>query len=201
MDLSRRTFLKLSGGSILLGSLGIDLSASRAYAQTLRIKNAKETLTICPYCSVGCGIIVHTQDRKVINVEGDPDHPINEGSLCSKGQSLYQIVNNPLRITKPLYRAPAAREWKEVDWDWALDQIARRIKDTRDRTFKITSKSKVKEKQPDGTEVEVEKEFVVNRCDGIAHVGSAALDNEECYILQKWLRSLGLVYIEHQARI
>lgn len=201
MDLSRRTFLKLSGGSILLGSLGIDLSASRAYAQTLRIKNAKETLTICPYCSVGCGIIVHTQDGKVINVEGDPDHPINEGSLCSKGQSLYQIVNNPLRITKPLYRAPGAREWKEVDWDWALDQIARRIKDTRDRTFKITSKSKVKEKQPDGTEVEVEKEFVVNRCDGIAHVGSAALDNEECYILQKWLRSLGLVYIEHQARI
>lgn len=201
MDLSRRTFLKLSGGSILLGSLGIDLSASRAYAQTLRIKNAKETLTICPYCAVGCGIIVHTQDGKVINVEGDPDHPINEGSLCSKGQSLYQIVNNPLRITKPLYRAPGAREWKEVDWDWALDQIARRIKDTRDKTFKITSKSKVKEKQPDGTEVEVEKEFVVNRCDGIAHVGSAALDNEECYILQKWLRSLGLVYIEHQARI
>lgn len=201
MDLSRRTFLKLSTGSLLISSLGIDLSASRAYAQTLRIKNAKETLTICPYCSVGCGIIVHSQDGKVINTEGDPDHPINEGSLCSKGQSLYQIANNPLRITKPLYRAPGAKEWKEVDWDWALDQIARRIKDTRDRTFKITSRSKVKEKQPDGTEKEVQKEFVVNRCDGIAHVGSAALDNEECYILQKWLRSLGLVYIEHQARI
>lgn len=201
MDLSRRTFLKLSTGSLLISSLGIDLSASRAYAQTLRIKNAKETLTICPYCSVGCGIIVHSQDGKVINTEGDPDHPINEGSLCSKGQSLYQIANNPLRITKSLYRAPGAKEWKEVDWDWALDQIARRIKDTRDRTFKITSRSKVKEKQPDGTEKEVQKEFVVNRCDGIAHVGSAALDNEECYILQKWLRSLGLVYIEHQARI
>lgn len=201
MDLSRRTFLKFSGGALILGSLGIDLSAPRAYAQALRIKNAKETYTICPYCSVGCGIIVHTQDGKVINTEGDPDHPINEGTLCSKGQSLYQIVNNPLRITKPLYRAPGAKEWKEVDWDWALDQIARRIKDTRDRTFKITSKSKVKEKQPDGTEKEVEKEFVVNRCDGIAHAGSAALDNEECYILQKWLRSLGLVYIEHQARI
>lgn len=201
MELSRRTFLKLSGGTLLISSLGIDLSASRAYAQTLRIKNAKETLTICPYCSVGCGIIVHSQEGKVINTEGDPDHPINEGTLCSKGQSLYQIVNNPLRITKPLYRAPGAKEWKEVEWDWALDQIARRIKDTRDRTFKITSKSKVKEKQPDGTEIEVEKEFVVNRTDGIAHVGSAALDNEECYILQKWLRSLGLVYIEHQARI
>lgn len=201
MDLSRRTFLKLSGGAFLISSLSINLSASRAYAQTLRIKNAKETLTICPYCSVGCGIIVHTLEGKVINTEGDPDHPINEGTLCSKGQSLYQIANNPLRITKPLYRAPGAKEWKEVDWDWALDQIARRIKDTRDRTFKITSKSKIKEKQPDGTEKEVEKEFVVNRTDAIAHVGSAALDNEECYILQKWLRSLGLVYIEHQARI
>ncbi len=201
MDLSRRAFLKFSGGALILGSLGIDLSAPRAYAQTLRIKNAKETYTICPYCSVGCGIIVHTQDGKVINTEGDPDHPINEGTLCSKGQSLYQIVNNPLRITKPLYRAPGAKEWKEVDWDWALDQIARRIKDTRDRTFKTTSKSKIKEKQPDGTEKEVEKEFVVNRCNGIAHVGSAALDNEECYMLQKLLRSWGLVYIEHQARI
>lgn len=201
MDLSRRTFLKLSGGTLLISSLGIDLSASRAYAQTLRIKNAKETLTICPYCSVGCGIIVHSQDGKVINTEGDPDHVINEGTLCSKGQSLYQIVNNPVRITKPLYRAPGAKEWKEVEWDWALDQIARRIKDTRDRTFKITSKSKIKEKQPDGTEKEVEKDFVVNRTDGIAHVGSAALDNEECYILQKLLRSWGLVYIEHQARI
>lgn len=201
MAVSRREFLKLSGGSLLLGSLSLDLNPVKSYAQTLRIKNAKETYTICPFCAVGCGIIVHTQDGKVINTEGDPDHPINEGTLCSKGQALYQIVNNPLRITKPLYRAPGAREWKEVDWDWALDQIARRIKDTRDRTFKITSKSKVKEKQPDGTEVEVEKEFVVNRCDAIAHVGSAALDNEECYILQKWLRSLGLVYIEHQARI
>jgi len=201
MAVSRREFLKLSGGGLLLGALSIDLTPVKSYAQTLRIKNAKETLTICPYCSVGCGIIVHSRDGKVINTEGDPDHPINEGTLCSKGQSLYQIVNNPVRITKPLYRAPYAKEWKEVSWDWALDQIARRIKDTRDRTFKITSRSKVKEKQPDGTEVEVEKEFVVNRCDGIAHVGSAALDNEECYILQKLLRSWGLVYIEHQARI
>ncbi len=201
MNVSRRNFLKISGGTLLVGSLGVNLEPARTYAQTLRIKNAKETLTICPYCSVGCGIIVHTSEGKVINAEGDPDHVINEGTLCSKGQSLYQIVNNPVRLTKPLYRAPGAKEWKEVDWDWAIDQIARRIKDTRDRTFKTTSKSKIKEKQPDGTEKEVEKEFVVNRCDGIAHVGSAALDNEECYMLQKLLRSWGLVYIEHQARI
>jgi formate dehydrogenase major subunit len=106
-----------------------------------------------------------------------------------------------LRLTKPKYRAPGATEWKDVEWDWALDEIAKRVKDTRDRTFKITSKSKVKEKAADGTEKDVEKDFVVNRTDGIAHVGSAALDNEECYMLQKLVRSWGLVYIEHQARI
>ncbi len=90
-----------------------------------------------------------------------------------------------MRLTKPRYRASGSSEWKEVEWDWALDEIARRIKSTRDSTF-------VKKNR---------KGQVVNRCNGIAHVGSAALDNEECYILQKWLRSLGLVYIEHQARI
>ena len=201
MAVTRRDFLKISGSSVLVGSLGINLDPARAYAQGLRIKNAKVTTTICPYCSVGCGIIVHTADGKVINTEGDPEHPINEGTLCSKGSSLSQIINNPLRVTKPQYRAAGATEFKEVEWDWALDEIAKRVKDTRDRTFKITSKSKVKEKAADGSETTVEKDFVVNRTDGIAHVGSAALDNEECYMLQKLLRSWGLVYIEHQARI
>ncbi len=201
MVVSRRDFIKISGSTVLLGSLGINLDPARAYAQGLRIKDAKVTNTICPYCAVGCGILVHTKDGKVINTEGDPDHPISEGTLCSKGSSLYQIINNPLRLTKPKYRAAGATEFKEVEWDWALDEIAKRVKDTRDRTFKLTSKSKVKEKQPDGTETDVVKDFVVNRTDGIAHVGSAALDNEECYMLQKMLRSWGLVYIEHQARI
>ncbi len=201
MAVSRRDFLKISGTSVLLGSLGINIDPAKAYAQGLRIKGAKETHTICPYCSVGCGILVQTKEGKVVNTEGDPDHPINEGTLCSKGASLYQIINNPLRLTKPKYRAPGAAEFKEVEWDWALDEIAKRVKDTRDRTFKVTSKSKVKEKAADGTEKTVEKDFVVNRTDAIAHVGSAALDNEECYMLQKMLRSWGLVYIEHQARI
>ena len=201
MAVSRRDFIKISGSTVLLGSLGINLDPARAYAQGLRIKDAKETKTICPYCAVGCGIIVHTKDGMVVNTEGDPDHPISEGTLCSKGASLYQVINNPLRLTKPKYRAAGATEFKEVEWDWALDEIAKRVKDTRDRSFKLTSKSKVKEKQPDGTEIDVEKDFVVNRTDGIAHVGSAALDNEECYMLQKLLRSWGLVYIEHQARI
>ena len=202
MGLSRRDFLKLSGGAAVVGTMtGIPIAEASADLKAPRTRGAKETTTICPYCSVGCGIIVHAKDGKVVNTEGDLEHPISEGTLCSKGASLYQIVNNPKRLTKPMYRGAGASEWKEVEWDWALDEIAKKIKDTRDRTFKVMSRSKVKEKQPDGTETEVEKEFVVNRTEGIAHVGSAALDNEECYILQKWLRSLGLVYIEHQARI
>ena len=205
MGLSRRDFLKLSGatavGGAVAGKVLTPDEASASEVKENRIKDAKTTTTICPYCSVGCGILVHTKDGKVINTEGNPDHPINEGTLCAKGASLYQMANNPTRVTKPLYRAPGADKWKEVEWDWALDEIAGKIKATRDKSFKFVSKSKIKEKQPDGTEKEIEKEFTVNRTDAIAHVGSAALDNEECYILQKWLRSLGLVYIEHQARI
>jgi formate dehydrogenase major subunit len=203
MSLSRRDFLKLSGGTAVAGTLASGLAPQEAAAaeKELKIKGATETKTICPYCSVGCGISVYTKDGKVINTEGDPEHPTNEGTLCPKGASLYQIINNPLRLTKPKYRAPGAAEWKDVEWDWALDEISKRVKETRDKTFKTMSKSKVKEKQPDGNEVDVEKEFAVNRTDAIAHVGSAALDNEECYMLQKLMRSWGLVYIEHQARI
>jgi len=184
MGVSRRDFLKLSGTTALLGTIGVNLDPARAYAKDLRIKNAKQTTTICPYCSVGCGLIVYTENGKVINAEGDPDHPISEGTLCSKGASLLQIVNNEKRLTKPMYREPGGTAWKEVEWDWALDKIARNIKESRDRTFTA---------EVDGA--------VVNRTEGIAHVGSAALDNEECYLIQKLVRSWGLVYIEHQARI
>ena len=201
MGVSRRDFLKLSGGTVLVASLGVNLDPAKAYARDLRIKNAKVTTTVCPYCSVGCGILVYAENGKVIQVEGDPEHPINEGTLCSKGSSLVQMANNDTRLTKPMYRESGGTAWKEVEWDWALDRIARLVKDARDKSFKTTSKGKVKEKQPDGTEIEVEKEFVVNRTDAIAHIGSAALDNEECYLLQKLVRSWGLVYIEHQARI
>jgi formate dehydrogenase major subunit len=214
MKITRRTFLKVSGaaaGTVLMGGLGFDLSRVKAYARELRMKGAKETTTICCYCSVGCGILVHTTDGKVINSEGDPDHPVNEGSLCSKGSALYQVVNNENRLRKPLYRAPGSAAWKVVEWDWALSQIARRIKETRDRTFKATTRTKIKEKKVADTPdelglfpeimTEVEKEFVVNRTNGIAHVGSAALDNEECYLIQKLVRSWGLVYVEHQARL
>ena len=186
MGISRRDFLKYSGGTAVAGTvLGLSPEEARARERENRIKGAKTTITVCPYCAVGCGMIVHTKQGKVVNIEGDPEHPINRGSLCSKGASLFQMANNPLRVAKPKYRAPGAADWKEVEWDWALDEIAKRVKKSRDETFVVTN----------------DKGQVVNRCDGIAHVGSAALDNEECYILQKWLRSLGLVYIEHQARI
>jgi len=201
MTVSRRDFLKLTGGTLALSTVGVTLSPEEAVAQELRIKGAKQTTTVCPYCSVGCSILIHTKDGKVINVEGDPDGPINEGTLCPKGASLFQMVNNETRLRKPQYRAPGATDWKEVEWDWALNQIARKVKDSRDKSFKTTSKNKVKETGPDGTEVMVEKDFTVNRTDGIAHIGSAAMDNEECYIMQKLVRSWGLTYIEHQARI
>lgn len=201
MGVSRRDFLKLSGGTVLAASLCVNLDQAKAYAKELRIKNATQTTTICPYCSVGCGILVYAENGKVIASEGDPDHPINEGALCAKGASIWQLPNNENRVLKPMHREAGATEWKEVEWDWALDRIARLVKDARDKGFKETSRGKVKEKQLDGTEIEVEKDLVVNRVDNIAHVGSAALDNEECYILQKLVRSWGLVYVEHQARI
>jgi formate dehydrogenase major subunit len=136
---------------------------------------------------VGCSIIVSTTNYgKVINTEGDPESPINAGALCSKGSSLIQMSTaNPNRLQKPRYRAPYESEWKEVSWEWALDKIAKNVKTSRDKSFRLIN----------------DKGQSVNRTEGIASVGSAALDNEECYLYQKFLRGLGLVYIEHQARI
>ena len=185
MDVSRRGFLKLSGAVLATSGIGISLKPVSAHAQPLKIKYTKETTTICPYCSVGCSIIVSTRNGKVINTEGDPDSPINKGSLCSKGGSIYQMAVNENRLSKPLYREPFGTAWKEVEWEWALDKIAENIKKSRDASFKVNN----------------EKGELVNRTEGIASVGSAAMDLEECYTYQKFLRGLGLVYIEHQARI
>jgi formate dehydrogenase major subunit len=200
MSVSRRDFFKLSGSGLAAATLGFSLAPIEAKAEDLQILYARETTTICPYCAVGCGIIVHTLGGEVINTEGDPDHPINEGALCPKGSSVYQLRHNPARLTTPRYRAAGATEWKDVSWEWTIEEIAKRVKKTRDTTFQATSKIKIKEKVGDA-EVEKEIEATVNRTMGIASVGSAALDNEECYLYQKFLRGLGLVYIEHQARI
>jgi len=185
MKITRREFFRFSGGGLAAAGLGVSLAPVQAKAEGMRIRYAKQTPTICPYCAVGCGIIVHTVNGNVINAEGDPDHPINGGTLCPKGSSILQLRDNPARITRPLYRAEGAKEWKEVEWEWALDQIAARVKKGRDTSFVRNNKNGQ----------------TVNRTEGIASVGSAALDNEECYLLQKLLRSWGLVYIEHQARI
>jgi formate dehydrogenase major subunit len=185
MDVSRRGFLKISGATFAASGLGINLKPVSAYAQPLKVQYAKETTTVCPYCSVGCSIIVSTRNGKVVNTEGDPDSPINRGSLCTKGGSIYQMAVNKNRLGKPLYRAPYATEWKEVSWEWALNKIAENIKESRDKSFKFKNA----------------KGEVVNRAEEIASVGSAAMDNEECFLYQKFLRGLGLVYIEHQARI
>ena len=191
MEVTRRKFLQVSGATaagLAVSGMGFDLKPIKAHAQMLKTQYAKETTTICPYCAVGCGLIVHTSkkgDGRVINIEGDPDHVINQGSLCSKGASLAQLTENENRITEPMYRAPYSREWKKVSWDWALTEIAKRVKATRDATFESTNT----------------KGQVVNRAAGIASVGSAALDNEECWIYQAMIRAIGVTYIEHQARI
>ncbi len=202
MGVSRRDFLKISGSTVLLGSLGVNLDPAKAYAQGLRIKDAKETqhdLPVLLRWAAASSSTPRTErsstPRAIPIIRSMKAHSAQKAHRCTRSSTIRS------GLTKPKYRAPGAAECKEVEWDWALDEIAKRVKDTRDKTFKLTSKSKVKEKQPDGTEKEVEKDFTVNRTDGIAHVGSAALDNEECYMLQKMLRSWGLVYIEHQARI
>ena len=203
MGITRRTFIKgLGSGITAVGLSDVVLTRSgwAGGVAPAKTKDSQVTTSICPFCGVGCGLIAQTKGGKLINVEGDPDHPINEGSLCPKGSSVYQLRDNKARVTKPLYRAAGASEWKEVSWDWAIDEIAKKVKKTRDTTFMATSKIKIKEKVGD-VEVEKEIEAVVNRTMGMASVGSAALDNEECYLYQKFLRGLGLVYIEHQARI
>ena len=191
MNFTRREFIKAIGssaaGAAILG-LGFDLKPFQSHAQTLKIRFARETTSICCYCAVGCGIICSTGETgagTIINIEGDPDHPVSEGALCSKGAGLSQLVNNQSRVTSPLYRAPYSTDWKAVSWDWALSAIAERVKRSRDASFVHKN----------------EKGQVVNRTMGIASVGSAALDNEECWIIQALMRSLGLVYLEHQARI
>ncbi|AOY77758.1 formate dehydrogenase [Clostridium formicaceticum] len=187
MKYSRRDFLKISGMTLAsLTFLGFNLEPIYAYTDVveLRIKNVDVVPSICPYCAVGCGLIIHKSGSRVINVEGDRDHPINRGSLCSKGAGLKDLSENPRRVVKPLYRAPGSTNWEEKDWEWMLDRIAKRIKETRDKNF-----------------VEKENGITVNRTEAIASLGGAALDNEECYAQVKLMRVLGLVYIEHQARI
>jgi formate dehydrogenase major subunit len=190
MKLGRREFVKLTAAATAVtafGGLGFDLGPTKAHARLLELRKGKETTSVCCYCAVGCGLIVTTDEKtgRAINIEGNPGHPINQGALCAKGASAFQLVENDRRVTAPQYRAPGSDKWEEKSWDWMLDEIAKRIKAARDATFV--------EKNAKGQ--------TVNRVEGLASVGSAAMDTEECWAYQAFLRALGLAYIEHQARI
>ena len=180
---TRRQFLKgLTTGTVAIGAL--TQSGCAPAIPPLKTRGATETTTVCPFCGVGCGQVVATREGKVINIEGDPAHPISEGTLCSKGASGIQVVNNSRRLQKVLYRAPGGKAWEEKSWDWTLERIAARVKETRDKTFKTSVEGRV-----------------ANRTEAIACLGGSALDNEEAYLLVKLMRALGLVYVEHQARL
>ena len=193
MQISRRAFIQTTViGGAGLSAFGFDVAPAYAQAKTLKIERTTETRSTCPYCSVSCGVIIHTLgDRaknavpQVIHVEGDPDHPINRGTLCPKGGSLEQDIVNERRLLKPEVRRPGSGHWEDISWDQAIDEIARAVKKTRDASFV--------EKD--------EKGRTVNRCEGIAFTGGCTDTNEFNYLVVKTMRSLGVCYLENQARV
>jgi formate dehydrogenase major subunit len=191
MSVSRRDFLRLSAGagsgtalSALLAT-GVNLAPAVARAQELRIKNAKTTPSVCPYCSVGCATLVHTVEGKIVNIEGDPRSPHNEGTLCPKGAAIFQLHVNPNRPTQVLHRAPGAPDWEVWDLERAMARVAELVQKTRDETF-IERLSNGK---------------LVNMTPSIFALGGATLEIEFNHIHQKLMRGLGVVAIENQARI
>jgi formate dehydrogenase major subunit len=193
MDVSRRTFIKTTiVGGAGLSAFGFNLAPVYAQTQGLKIARTTETRSTCPYCSVSCGVIIHTIGDKaknvtpqVVHVEGDPDHPINRGTLCPKGSSLEQEIVNDRRLLKPQVRRPGSDHWEDITWETAFNEIAQWVKKTRDETFV--------EKD--------EKGFTVNRCEGIAWTGGCTDTNELNYLAVKTMRSLGVCYFETQARV
>jgi formate dehydrogenase major subunit len=193
MEVSRRTFFKagLLGG-VGLTVFGFDAAPLLAQTQGLKISRTTETRSTCPYCAVSCGVIIHTLGDKaknvtpqVVHVEGDPDHPINRGTLCPKGSSLQQDIMNERRLTKPQVRRPGATQWEDIPWDQAINEIARLVKKTRDATF-----------------IEQDSEGrTANRLETIAFTGGCTDTNEFNYLVVKSMRSLGLTFIENQARV
>lgn len=191
---TRRDFLKVgvasAGAAAGVTSLGFDVSAAVQVKQAFRIEGAKEVHSLCPYCAVGCSIIGYTKQdasghTRLLQIEGDPDSPVNEGRLCPKGATSMQLAISSRRVPKPLYRAPGSDKWQEITWDQMLDRLAQRIKESRDATF-VTQDSQGR---------------TVNRCEGVAFAGGAAFSSEEGYFATKLMRALGVVHIEQQARV
>jgi formate dehydrogenase major subunit len=193
MSLTRRDFLKVSTiGGAAATVFGFDLAPAYATLRELKIARATETRSTCPYCSVSCGVLIYTLGDKaknvtpqVVHVEGDPDHPINRGTLCPKGASLEQDILNPRRLVKPQVRRPGSDHWEDISWDAAIDEIGHRVKATRDATFV--------DKDAQGR--------TVNRCEGMAWTGGCTDTNEFNYLVVKSMRSLGVCYLENQARV
>ncbi len=151
-----------------------------------RIRNADVTVSVCPYCAVGCSQLVYAKDGRIVDIEGNPASPINAGTLCPKGAATRDLVDNPLRLTRVKYRAPFSDRWEEKPLDWAMDRITRLVKQSRDEGFE--------ERDAHGN--------LVNRTLAIGHLGGATLDNEENYLIKKlFTAGLGIVAVENQARI
>lgn len=192
---TRRDILKIGlagSGAIVATGLGFDMAVAEStrIKQSLRISGATESHSVCPYCAVGCSLVAYTRKAadgsvQLLQIEGDPDSPVNEGRLCPKGATAMQLAISPRRVESPLYRAPGASDWKKVSWDFVLDKIAQNIKASRDSTFVTV----------DGNG------NTVNRCEGIAFAGGAAFSSEEGYFTTKVMRGLGLVHLEQQARV
>jgi len=196
MTFTRRDFLKRSGlgaGGSALGSLvalGLDPQTTQVASVPFdwKIADTKVVPSVCPYCAVGCGLLVHVRDEKVVNIEGNPDSPINRGTLCPKGAASFALTVNPNRPTKCLYRRPGGREWEPIELQRAMDMVAERVKATRDRTFQRTATI-------------AGRDVTVNHTLGIASLGGATMDNEWNYVQAKFFRGIGGVFIENQARI
>lgn len=200
MELSRRSFFKTLGAAAAAG-MAFELTTpapamAAEYSPDWKLVNTEEYTNICCYCAGGCGSLCSVRDGELINLEGDPDHPINQGGLCPKGQAMFQlrniidpksgeVIKNPDRKTKPMVRRPGASDWEEISWEDAIKEIARKVKDTRDATFVETAE--------DG--------MTVNYTPAIASLGGSQQNSEEEYLILKLMRSLGVVAIDNQARV
>ena len=184
--------MRVAGGAIVASTLGFDVRSAYAQSQELKISKTTETRSTCPYCAVACGVIIHTLGDKaknvttqVVHVEGDPDCPTNRGTLCPKGSSLYHDILNDRRLLRPEVRRPGSDRWEPIPWDQAFGEIARHIKTARDESFVATDA----------------RGRTVNRCENIAWIGGCTDTNEFNYLVVKTMRSLGLAFIENQARV